>query len=324
MVERTDGMHSCLNAHAAVLRAAGALCDVILLGNGGDCLLDGLWTGADDASGDELTTRFAAMRRTPVGRAEQGGHPLAQRFDRTGTGPVEENPVLVLVDLGCACEEAQDDGRGVRLGQGGRLQGGRTEGLLEDIGGTSEEEPHRGGQEAGGRRAVAVAVIFHRLAIMFAMATGAIEVFVEPLRCGRRKRGHHQAWGIARAHACGLEHAPPWVFPGPRGRDELVIEAATDRRRLAMGLGQRHPLVLETPRLLDGGSGLAEPDRITREAKDHIGPAARRAHRADRWRGKMTIATDKDVRIRPAVTQRRPEAGQEHRLVCPAGTGARP
>jgi asparagine synthase (glutamine-hydrolysing) len=58
MVERTDGMHSCLNAHAAVLREAGAVCDVVVLGNGGDCLLDGLWPGAADASSVEMATRL--------------------------------------------------------------------------------------------------------------------------------------------------------------------------------------------------------------------------------------------------------------------------
>jgi len=58
MVERTDGMHSCLNAHAALLRDAARVCDVVLLGNGGDCLLDGLWSGPDDASADAIATRL--------------------------------------------------------------------------------------------------------------------------------------------------------------------------------------------------------------------------------------------------------------------------
>jgi asparagine synthase (glutamine-hydrolysing) len=58
MVARTDGMHSCLNAHAALLREAAAVADVVLLGNGGDCLLDGLWPGRDDASADDLVTRL--------------------------------------------------------------------------------------------------------------------------------------------------------------------------------------------------------------------------------------------------------------------------
>ncbi len=43
MVELTDGMHLALNAHAAVLQACARACDLIVLGNGGDCALDRLW-----------------------------------------------------------------------------------------------------------------------------------------------------------------------------------------------------------------------------------------------------------------------------------------
>jgi len=60
MVERTDGMHSCLNAHASLLRHAAAFADVILLGNGGDCLLDGLWPGPDEATEEDLRRRLLA------------------------------------------------------------------------------------------------------------------------------------------------------------------------------------------------------------------------------------------------------------------------
>jgi len=58
MVARTDGMHSCLNAHAAVLREAGRFCDLVLLGNGGDCLLDGLWPGPEDGPEEALAARL--------------------------------------------------------------------------------------------------------------------------------------------------------------------------------------------------------------------------------------------------------------------------
>jgi len=34
---------------------------------------------------------------------------------------MEKNPVLVLFDLGCDFEEGEDDGRGLRLGEGGML-----------------------------------------------------------------------------------------------------------------------------------------------------------------------------------------------------------
>ena len=56
--------------------------------------------------------------------------------------------------------------------------------MMEDIGGTRQEEPHRVGQEARGRRAVAVEVILHRLNVIFAIAPCAIEVFVEHLGVG--------------------------------------------------------------------------------------------------------------------------------------------
>ncbi|HYR96034.1 MAG TPA: asparagine synthase-related protein [Candidatus Binatus sp.] len=58
MVRRTDGMHSCLNAHAALLRDAGAAGDLILLGNGGDCLLDGLWPGPETASDEDIVAKL--------------------------------------------------------------------------------------------------------------------------------------------------------------------------------------------------------------------------------------------------------------------------
>ena len=90
-----------------------------------------------------------------------------------------------------------------------------------------------------------------------------------------------------------------------------------------MGLGQRDPLVMETPRLREGGCGLAKQDGMAREAKDNSGPASMRDHLDHLRRGKMTIATDKDVCVRPVVTQIREEPGQDHRIFCPLGTGAR-
>ena len=236
---------------------------------------------------------------------------------------MEENPVLVLFDLGCDFAEGEEDGGGLRLGQGGMLQGVRTEGMMEDIGGTSQEEPHRVGQEAGGRRAVAVEVILHRLDIIFAITPCAIEVFVQHLGCGRLKRGHDKAWVIPRTHDFGLEHDPPWLSPRPCGIDERVIEAATGRWRLAMGLGQRHPLGMETPRLLDGGRGLAEQDGIASEAKDKIRPAVGGDHVDDLGGGKMTSAADQNVGVGPVAPQIRQEPDQDHRIFGPGRADAR-
>jgi asparagine synthase (glutamine-hydrolysing) len=78
MVERTDGMHSCLNAHALLLGEAAAVCDVILLGNGGDCLLDGLWSGPDLVGEEELLARLLARLEIGVPRA------LAERLVASG------------------------------------------------------------------------------------------------------------------------------------------------------------------------------------------------------------------------------------------------
>ena len=57
--------------------------------------------------------------------AEQGRHPIEQCFDRTGTRQVPEEASLVLFALGGNFAEGEDDRRGVRLGQGGMVQGVR-------------------------------------------------------------------------------------------------------------------------------------------------------------------------------------------------------
>lgn len=47
LVRLTDGMHLALNGHATALQQCAQWCDVLLLGNGGDSLLDGFWKGPD-------------------------------------------------------------------------------------------------------------------------------------------------------------------------------------------------------------------------------------------------------------------------------------
>lgn len=56
-VRLTDGMQLALNVHATVLQRCAEWCDTIVLGNGGDCLLDGLWTGRDVAPDSEEFAR---------------------------------------------------------------------------------------------------------------------------------------------------------------------------------------------------------------------------------------------------------------------------
>ena len=121
--------------------------------------------------------------------AQQGRHPRSQRCDRPGTGQVAQHALLVRLARCCPCEEGEENGRGVRWGQGGRWEGGRPYGLLEDIGGTREEEPQRVGQAGGGRRAGAVEGRRHRLARICAIPAGAIEGCVEPLGGGGAREG---------------------------------------------------------------------------------------------------------------------------------------
>jgi len=162
---------------------------------------------------------------------------------------------------------------------------------MEDRGRTREEEPHGVGQEGGGRRAVAVEVMLHGLDRVFAWAPGAGEVCVEQLGGGGHQGGDHKAGVIVRLHDFRLEDHPRGACPGPGGLDELVIEAATGRRRLAMGVRQGDSVAMETPRLLERGCGLPE-DGIAGEAKDKICPAVGGDHLQDFQGSKMTIATD--------------------------------
>jgi hypothetical protein len=194
---------------------------------------------------------------------------------------------------------------------------------MEDRGGTCEEEPHRVGQESGGRRAVAVEVILHRLDIVCAIATGAIEVFVEPLGGRRLQGGHHKAGVSVLLHDFRLEDDPPGLRPGPGGRDKLVIETATRRGRLTIGLGQRDPLAMETPRLLQSGRGLAPQDGMAREAQNNIRPAVGGDDVDDLRGGTMTLAADQHVGVGPGVPQIRQQPDQEHRLFGPGRAGAR-
>jgi hypothetical protein len=255
--------------------------------------------------------------------AEQGRHPLSKRFARTGTGQVEEHPSLGLFDLGGDCAAGKDDGRGVRLGQRSLREGGRPSGMLEARGGTRQEESHRVGQEAGGRRAVAVEVSLHGLDRMFAMATGAIEVCVEPLGWGRLQRGHHKAGGIARPQDCGLAHHPPGLPPGLCGRGQRVRQAAAGRRRLALGLGQCDPLLVETTGCWDGGSGWAQQDGMARTAKDTSCPAVGGDPIEDLGGSNRTRAADQHRGVGPVAPQRRQQPDHAHGLCGPGRAGAR-
>lgn len=195
--------------------------------------------------------------------------------------------------------------------------------MMEDIGGTRQEEPHRVGQEACRRRAVAVEVILHGLDRIFTIATSAIEVFVEHLRGGGLKGGHHKAGVIVRLHDFRLEDDSPGLRPGPGGIDKFVIETATGRRRLAMDMGQGDPLVMETPCLLERRRRLTEQDGIARKAKDKIRPALGGDHIDNLRGGTMTIAADQNVGVRPVAPEIRQQPDQDPGIFGSRRAGAR-
>ena len=228
---------------------------------------------------------------------------------------MEKDSVLVLFDLGGAFAEGEDNRRGLGLRQRGVLEGVGAQSMMQSIGGPREHQPHRVGQEGRRRGPITVEVHFHRLDIVFAIAPGAIEVFVKHLRSRSGQRRDDKAGVIARPHDCGLEHDPPGVCPGLCSIDALIIEAAARRRRLAMGAGQGDPLLMETTGRLPGGSGLAEQDGIARQAKDKIGPAVGGDHIDDRGGGTMTMPADQYMGVGPMVAQIRQQPDQDHGIV---------
>src|SRR4029434_8830655 len=109
--------------------------------------------------------------------------------------------------------------------------------MVEDVSRTREQQSERMGQEGRRRGAVAAQGHLDRLDIMFTLATGTIEVFIDHLGGGSSKGGDDKARVIPRNHASRLEHHAPWLCPGARRIAALVIEPATGRRHLAMGPG---------------------------------------------------------------------------------------
>jgi len=195
--------------------------------------------------------------------------------------------------------------------------------MMEDIGGTREEETHRIGQEGGRGGAIAVKITLPRLESVCAIPTSPIEVCVAHLGCGSVQRGDDKAWIIVRAHDFCLEHNPPGLRPGPGGIDQRIIETATGRRRLARGVGQGAPVVMETPRLLERRRGLTEQAGVAREAKNKIRPAVGGDHSDDLRGGTMTVPADEEVGAWPMGPQRGQQPDEDHGVVGSCGAGAR-
>jgi hypothetical protein len=228
---------------------------------------------------------------------------------------MEEDALLVLFDLRGHFAEGHNDGRGLGLREPGVLPSLRAQGMVQGLGRTGEQQPRRMGQEGRRRGAIAAQVHLDRLDGIVASAASAIEVFVQHRGGGRVQRRHDKARIIPRAHDCRLEHDPPWVLPGLGRRGELVIEAATGGRRVAVGVG--YPLVMETTCRLEGGSGLPEQDGIVSKSKDTIRPAVGGDHVDDLGRRNMTIATDQNVGGRPMVAQIRQQSDPDHSIFGP-------
>jgi hypothetical protein len=103
---------------------------------------------------------------------------LEQHLDGARAGEVEEDAILVLFDVGRYFEEREDQGGRLSVSQRRVLQGVRAQGMVEDIGGTGQEQTAGVGQEGRCRGAVTMEVAFHSLDRIFTGATGAVEVFV--------------------------------------------------------------------------------------------------------------------------------------------------
>jgi hypothetical protein len=184
--------------------------------------------------------------------------------------------------------------------------------MVADVGRTRAQQPERIRQDSGHRGAITAPVYFHCLDIIVAIALGAIEFLIPPRRSGGVQRRHDQAGVIAGTHDFGLEHHAPWLGPGSRRLGDLVIEAAPGGRRLAMGLSPCHPLVMELPGCLEGGSSLAEQDGIAGEAKDAIRPAVGGDDVDDLGGGTMTIAADEEVGLGPVAPPIGQQPDQDH------------
>ena len=164
---------------------------------------------------------------------------------------MEEDPILVLFDLRRHLEEGENHRGGLGVGERRVLQRVRAEGMVQDIGRTREQQAHGVGEEGRRGRAVTLQITLHRLDIVFTIPAGAIEVFVQHLVWGGRKRGDDKAWIIPYAHDFRLEHHPPGAGPRRRSIAKLLIEPATHREPLTIGLCQSGSLLRQMARFLE-------------------------------------------------------------------------
>jgi hypothetical protein len=174
--------------------------------------------------------------------------------------------------------------------------------MMEDRGRTGQEETQTVGQERRRRRAVAVEITLHGLAIIFTIAAGAGEVLVEHLRRRGGQRGRDKTGVIASGHHCGFEHHAPGAGPRRRRRVELLLETAAGREPLTVGLCQSGPLLMQTVRFLEERFRVTEQDGVPGSTTDTIGPAPVGNHVHALGGRAMAVATDQEMSRGPALT----------------------
>ena len=105
-------------------------------------------------------------------------------------------------------------------------------------------------------------VTLHGLEIIFAIATGTVEVFIHHLRWWGIERGDNKPRVLASEHDFGLKHHPPGLGPRGSGIRELLLQAAADGRAGAMRGRHARALLVQTTSLLHDGGSVAEHNRV--------------------------------------------------------------
>ena len=90
-----------------------------------------------------------------------------------------------------------------------------------------------------------------------------------------------------------------------------------------MGLREGSPLLVQAPRFLQDGFGVAEQDRIAGQAEDEIDPVPMGEHLDHLWGGKMAVPPDQDMGPGPVAPQKGEEPYQDHRVLRAGGPRAR-
>ena len=158
--------------------------DVLLPASVAQPTCEGGGSKAGYEEGDTLAGRAKPLRGVPPGSrhgTEQSRDSVEERFERARTGQMEANAVRILLDVRRHFEQLQHDGGGLRLGQSGMGQRMDPQGMMEHIGRTGQEQAHGVGQKGRGRGEITPQVVFEGFESVFAVTSGAVQVFIEHL-----------------------------------------------------------------------------------------------------------------------------------------------